>query len=196
MLHNLIQSGQMSHHLSQTRAVNYLVTFSIIGVAESCGVTVSRWEQVRCIYTGVCRPLKTERSHVPLVRLLKLLNMNLIGVLSGLSLLLAAAVAQDPKPCGEYGTHADHRVFLCCYYGVKFWLIVFYHQIVIECNKVYLFRYHPVLFFLLLLVIYINIYFLQFYTSTPPRFGCKYCSFYLPHLFDNFSWFFKGSTLH
>lgn len=102
MLHNHIQSGQMSHHRSQTRAVNYLVTFSIIGVAESCDVSVSSWEQVRCIYTGVCRPLRTERSHISLIRLLKLLNMNFIGVLSGLSLLLASAVAQDPKPCCEY----------------------------------------------------------------------------------------------
>lgn len=104
MLHNLIQSGQMSHHRSQTRAANYLVTFSIIRFAESCDVSVSSWEQVRCIYTGVCHPLRTEHSHIPLIRLLKLLNMNFIGVLSSLSLLLlAAAVAQNPKPCGEYG---------------------------------------------------------------------------------------------
>lgn len=31
--------------------------------------------------------------------------MNFIGVLSCLSLLLAAAAAQAPKPCGEYRRH-------------------------------------------------------------------------------------------
>lgn len=55
------------------------------------------------IYGGVCRSLKPERSQVLSVLLLKLLNMKFISLLSCLSLLLAAAVTQRPKPCGEYG---------------------------------------------------------------------------------------------
>lgn len=57
--------------------------------------------------------LRTECSRTILGRLPKLLNMNLISVLSCLSLLLAAAVAQAPKPCGECGPQEMCAVVVC-----------------------------------------------------------------------------------
>lgn len=58
------------------------------------------------------------RLKSPQVQLLKLFNMNMVSVLSCLTLVLAAAAAQEPRPCGEYRTaqvttSGEVSVFVC-----------------------------------------------------------------------------------
>lgn len=125
-LHNLI-NGHMSHQLLQRRAVKHLVIFSLIGAVGKkkggCATWCERGQLWAGRYRGVCRSLRPERSRAILgwllKFLLKLLNMNLISVLSCLGLLLAAAAAQHPKPCGECGPQEKCHFYNLCVLWVK-----------------------------------------------------------------------------